>query len=347
MLRARVIEEKAGILEKERLDVSSLKSIEEQERTFDETLKHLIERITEESKFKVIYDEKRTAIEDEKSKATEALQTKQKEIEGHSKDVLVVKEALHKGEVNMAKYEVEKENIIREIWEKYELSIIEALKFKSDKHKDDMKEIRSIKRELKEIGDVNLGAIEEYDEVKERYDFLSEQREDLLQAQKSLKKVIRELEKVMKEQFIENFHIVRSHFIEIFAGLFSGGKADLVLTDIENVLESDVQILAQPPGKKLQDLSLMSGGEKAMTAVSLIFSIYLVKPSPFCLLDEVDAPLDDANVGRFNELLREMSNESQFILITHNKKTMELNDTLYGVTMQEPGISKAVSVQLH
>lgn len=180
----RVIEEKAGVLEKERLDVSSLKTIDEQERTFDETLKHLGERIAEESKFKVIYDEKRTAIEDEKSKATEALQIKQKEIEGHSKDVLVVKETLHKGEVNMAKYEVEKDNIIREIWEKYELSIIEALKFKSDQHKDDMKEIRSIKRELKEIGDVNLGAIEEYADVKERYDFLSEQKEDLLQAQK-------------------------------------------------------------------------------------------------------------------------------------------------------------------
>jgi chromosome segregation protein len=343
---SRVIEEKAGILEKERLDVSSLKSIEEQERTFDETLKHLIERITEESKFKVIYDEKRTAIEDEKSKATEALQTKQKEIEGHSKDVLVVKEALHKGEVNMAKYEVEKENIIREIWEKYELSIIEALKFKSDKHKDDMKEIRSIKRELKEIGDVNLGAIEEYDEVKERYDFLSEQREDLLQAQKSLKKVIRELEKVMKEQFIANFHIVRSHFIEIFAGLFSGGKADLVLTDIENVLESDVQILAQPPGKKLQDLSLMSGGEKALTAIALLFAILKTKPAPFCILDEIEAALDDVNVVRFADFLDEFTRKSQFVVITHRKGTMEIADCLYGVTMEEHGVSKVVSMQL-
>lgn len=343
---SRVIEEKAGILEKERLDVSSLKSIEEQERTFDETLKHLIERITEESKFKVIYDEKRTAIEDEKSKATEALQTKQKEIEGHSKDVLVVKEALHKGEVNMAKYEVEKENIIREIWEKYELSIIEALKFKSDQHKDDMKEIRSIKRELKEIGDVNLGAIEEYDEVKERYDFLSEQREDLLQAQKSLKKVIRELEKVMKEQFIENFHIVRSHFIEIFAGLFSGGKADLVLTDIENVLESDVQILAQPPGKKLQDLSLMSGGEKALTAIALLFAILKTKPAPFCILDEIEAALDDVNVVRFADFLDEFTRKSQFVVITHRKGTMEIADCLYGVTMEEHGVSKVVSMQL-
>lgn len=342
----RLVEEKATALEKERRDVAALKAVEDQERTLEETLKAIRHRIEEESQFKVAYDEKRLGIELEKEEASKALHEKQGLIEGHSKEVLTVKEALHKGEVNVAKYEVEKENIIKEIWDKYELSIIEALKFKTDNHKDDMKEVRSIKRQLKEIGEVNLGSITEYEEVKERYDFLSAQREDLLRAQRSLKKVIRELEKVMKTQFIENFHIVRSHFIEIFAGLFSGGKSDLVLVDEDNVLESDVQILAQPPGKKLQDLSLMSGGEKALTAIALLFAILKTKPAPFCILDEIEAALDDVNVVRFAEFLDHFTRKSQFVVITHRKGTMEIADVLYGVTMEEHGVSKVVSMQL-
>ena len=150
-----------------------------------------------------------------------------------------------------------------------------------------------------------------------------------------------------KFRFKEAFDEVNSKFTKVFPIIFGGGEARLEVVGDLNSTECGIDIVAKPPGKKMQSINLMSGGEKAMTAVSLIFSIFLVKPSPFCLLDEVDAPLDDANVGRFNELLREMSSESQFILITHNKKTMELNDTLYGVTMQEPGVSKAVSVQLH
>ena len=150
-----------------------------------------------------------------------------------------------------------------------------------------------------------------------------------------------------KLRFKEAYDEVNMRFQKVFPIIFGGGSATLKLIGSMDDPDCGIDIIAQPPGKKMQNINLMSGGEKAMTAVSLIFSIFLVKPSPFCLLDEVDAPLDDANVGRFNELLREMSSESQFILITHNKKTMELNDMLYGVTMQEPGISTAVSVQLH
>ncbi|MBN2899537.1 MAG: chromosome segregation protein SMC [Clostridia bacterium] len=343
---SRIVEEKAGILEKERLDVAELSAAEGQARTFDETMKHLVERIAEESLFKVAYDEKRLAIEAEKEQSAKALHDKQIQIQGHSKDVLTVKDTLHKGEVTVAKYEVEKESIIREIWEKYELSIIEALKLKSDQHKDDIKEIRNIKKMLKDIGDVNLGAIAEYEEVKTRYDFLSAQREDLQQAQRSLKKVIRELENVMKQQFVENFEVVRGHFMEIFSSLFTGGKADLILDDLDNVLESDVQILAQPPGKKLQDLSLMSGGEKALTAIALLFAILKTKPAPFCILDEIEAALDDVNVVRFADFLEHFTRKSQFVVITHRKGTMEIADVLYGVTMEEHGVSKVVSMQL-
>ena len=162
-----------------------------------------------------------------------------------------------------------------------------------------------------------------------------------------LQTAIQHIDEKSKERFKDAFSEVNERFSKVFPIIFGGGEARLeVIGDLDSI-ECGVDIVAKPPGKKMTSITLMSGGGKAMTAVSLIFSIFLVKPSPFCLLDEVDAPLDDANVGRFNELLREMSSESQFILITHNKKTMELNDTLYGVTMQEPGVSKAVSVQLH
>lgn len=215
-------------------------------------------------------------------------------------------------------------------------------------------EIRDYKEKLKEcrtefnrLGEINWQAIEDYDRQKLRYDFLKTQEEELKKSLADLQTAITHIDEKSRERFKEAFHEVNERFSKVFPIIFGGGSARLDMTGDVDSPEAGVDIIAQPPGKKMQSITLMSGGEKAMTAVSLIFSIFLVKPSPFCLLDEVDAPLDDANVGRFNELLREMSTETQFILITHNKKTMELNDTLYGVTMQEPGVSKAVSVQLH
>lgn len=201
--------------------------------------------------------------------------------------------------------------------------------------------------DLNRLGEINWQAIEDYDRQKLRYDFLKEQEGELKKSLEDLQIAIDHIDEKSKARFKEAFEEVNSRFTRVFPIIFGGGEARLEVTGDLDSIECGIEIIAKPPGKKMQNINLMSGGEKAMTAVSLIFSIFLVKPSPFCLLDEVDAPLDDANVGRFNELLREMSAESQFILITHNKKTMELNDTLYGVTMQEPGVSKAVSVQLH
>ncbi len=206
---------------------------------------------------------------------------------------------------------------------------------------------KQYRAELNRLGDINWQAVEDYERQKLRFDFLKEQEEELKKSLEDLQEAISHIDVKSRERFKAAFKEVSSRFEKVFPIIFGGGSAKLNLTGDIDDLDAGVDIIAQPPGKKMQNINLMSGGEKAMTAVSLIFSIFLVKPSPFCLLDEVDAPLDDANVGRFNELLREMSSESQFILITHNKKTMELNDTLYGVTMQEPGISKAVSVQLH
>jgi chromosome segregation protein len=210
--------------------------------------------------------------------------------------------------------------------------------------KEKFKEYRT---EFNRLGEINWQAIEDYDRQKLRHDFLRTQEEELKKSLTDLQTAITHIDEKSKERFKEAFTEVNERFSKVFPIIFGGGEARLEVTGDLDSIDAGVDIIAKPPGKKMQSITLMSGGEKAMTAVSLIFSIFLVKPSPFCLLDEVDAPLDDANVGRFNELLREMSSESQFILITHNKKTMELNDTLYGVTMQEPGVSKAVSVQLH
>jgi chromosome segregation protein len=213
--------------------------------------------------------------------------------------------------------------------------------------KDCEVKLRQYKAEFGKLGDINWQAIEDYERQKLRYDFLNVQEVELKKSLEDLTLAIEHIDHKSKERFKIAFEEVNERFQKVFPIIFGGGNAQLKVIGDLNDADCGVDIIAQPPGKKMQNINLMSGGEKAMTAVSLIFSIFLVKPSPFCLLDEVDAPLDDANVGRFNELLREMSKDSQFILITHNKKTMELNDMLYGVTMQEPGISKAVSVQLH
>ena len=208
-------------------------------------------------------------------------------------------------------------------------------------------EFKSCKDELASLGEINWQALKEHEKQQVRYNFLKEQETQLLTGLSDLEKAIGHIDEKSKERFVRAFEDVNERFQKVFPMVFGGGNARLVLKgDVEDEL-CGVEIIAQPPGKKMQNINLMSGGEKAMTAVILIFSIFLVRPSPFCLLDEVDAPLDDANVGRFNDILKEMSGASQFILVTHNKKTMELNNTLYGVTMQEPGVSKAVSVQLH
>lgn len=207
--------------------------------------------------------------------------------------------------------------------------------------------VQELREKLEKIGAVNLGAIEEYQELQTRFEFLDKQYQDLQQSLDTLHRALQKVNRTTKKRFQETFDRVNALFQEVFPKLFRGGRGELILTDPENILESGVEIVAQPPGKKLQSVSLLSGGEKALAAVSLIFSIFIIKPSPFCLLDEVDAPLDDANIDRFNEMVRSLTDRSQFILITHNKRTMEMADTLYGITMEQPGVSKIVSVQLN
>jgi chromosome segregation protein len=207
-------------------------------------------------------------------------------------------------------------------------------------------EIDGLRARLERIGEVNLAAITEFEELRGRYDFLVRQRDDLERAMADLRQTIMKLNRVCRVNFREAFEQVSGKFEEVFPRLFRGGRARLVLTDERDYLETGIEIVVQPPGKKLQSITPLSGGEKALTAVSLLFAIFLAKPTPFCVLDEVDAPLDDANIDRFNEMVREMSRESQFILITHNKRTMQSAEVLYGITMSDPGISKIVSVRM-
>ena len=202
------------------------------------------------------------------------------------------------------------------------------------------------KTRLDRVGEVNLVAVQEYKEVKQRHDTLEGQRSDLEESVRSIRNTIAQLNRTCRERFRETFDRVNALFQEGYPKLMGGGRARLVLTDEEDMLETGVDIEVQPPGKRLQNMALLSGGEMAMAAIALIFSLFQVKPSPFCLLDEVDAPLDEANGARFNNLLREMAKLSQFIVITHNKTTMECVDTLYGVTMPNPGCSQLVSVKL-
>jgi chromosome segregation protein len=207
-------------------------------------------------------------------------------------------------------------------------------------------EIEELRGRLDRMGEVNLAAIGEYEELTARFEFMSRQKEDLEKSIADLQQTIIKLNRVCRLRFKESFEEINEKFEAIFPRLFRGGKAKLLLTDESDYLETGVDIVVQPPGKRLQSITLLSGGEKALTAVSLLFAIFLTKPSPFCFLDEVDAPLDDANIDRFNDLIKEMSQFSQFVLVTHNKKTMQAAEMLYGITMAEPGVSKVVSVRM-
>jgi chromosome segregation protein len=209
------------------------------------------------------------------------------------------------------------------------------------------KQVEALQQRLDEMGPVNLVAIEEYEETEQRYQFLSKQHDDLVQAKTQLLEVISRINIQTRQMFTETFEKIRQNFRAMFTEVFGGGKADLVLVDENDVLESGIDIVARPPGKQLQTISLLSGGEQTMTAVSLLFSIYQVRPSPFCVLDELDAPLDESNINRFIRVLQRFLDHSQFIIITHNKRTIGMADVLYGVTMEEQGVSKIVSVKFH
>jgi chromosome segregation protein len=251
-------------------------------------------------------------------------------------------------EIAVNRMDVELDNLLRKLSEEYELGF-ELAKERYPVPEDIVaaqNEVRDLRRKITSLGDVNLGAIEEYKRVFERYHFLSEQENDLIEAKTKLHGIIREMDEEMSKRFRTTFEEIRKHFVVVFSRMFGGGRADLILSDPDHPLETGIDVVAQPPGKKLQNLQLLSGGERALTAIALLFAILHVKPVPFCVLDEVEAALDEANVARYAQYMREFSESTQFIVVTHRKGTMEEADVLYGVTMEEGGVSKLVSVRL-
>ena len=247
------------------------------------------------------------------------------------------------------KLEESGENFINYMWEEYELTHHEAMPLRDEQFGDRQelkRNISKVKEEIKQLGNVNMNAIEDYKEVSERYEFMNKQRNDLVEAEQLLQNIISELDDGMKKQFAEMFTKIQVEFDKAFKELFGGGKGTLELIEPENILETGVRIISQPPGKKLQNMMQLSGGEKALTAIALLFAIQNLKPSPFCLLDEIEAALDDSNVGRFATYLHKLTKNTQFIVITHRRGTMASADRLYGITMQEKGVSALVSVNL-
>jgi chromosome segregation protein len=272
----------------------------------------------------------------------------EEELRSRSRKVTQNRERLHQLEVSLAELKTRAEELHRRITRDYELDLKEVGRLEEPEFNSDIsaKKVIEVQDRLRRMGSVNLAALEEYDIQKERYEFLAKQRDDLLEAEETLKRTIQKIDRTARTRFMETFQLIRTNFHKTYASFFEGGEADLIMPDDEDPLEAPIEISARPRGKRLQSINLLSGGERALTAISLLFAIYLVKPSPYCILDEVDAPLDDANVGRFVRVIKEFSAKTQFLVVTHNKVTMEAADALHGVTMEEPGVSKLVSVKI-
>ena len=255
---------------------------------------------------------------------------------------------LKEAEIEVNRMDVKLDNLLNLLNETYNMTYEKATslyKLELDSESARSK-VGTLKKKLKDLGEVNLAAPSEYEKVSTRYEFLISQREDLVKAENTLLEIIKEMDSVMKNEFINTFNIINKNFTETFKELFKGGTAELKLTDESDLLETGIEIVASPPGKKLTSISLLSGGEKTFTAISLLFAILKSRPVPFCILDEVEAALDEVNVDSFGQYINGLKNKTQFILITHKKKTMEYVDLLYGITMQESGVSKLVSVKL-
>lgn len=288
-------------------------------------------------------------IRAERQKTENEIRSCQEEVKDTQEKKFALTQRADKIDVKREKLATEREAIITRMWEDYEITYSEAAQMCTDKEFDFKAasvRIRELKESIKNLGNINIDAIEEYKNVKERFDFLTEQTQDLEKAKKELDSVIEEMMGIMQTRFAEQFKIINANFSRVFAELFGGGVANLSLTEPDNVLESGIEIEAQPPGKKLQSLSLLSGGEKAFTAIALLFAILDVRPTPFCILDEIEAALDDVNVYRYADYLKRYSKKTQFIVVTHRRGTMEAANILYGVTMQERGISKLLSLNI-
>lgn len=326
------------------IEYDELIDLKKSEETEQDINKAIEEKRTEKELYTTHIQQKRA----ERSQQTQYIEDEDRELRQLNKQHHVMIQAIQQKEVKSNRLDVDLENRLSQLQTDYTITYEKArTTYKKIHNIDEVKaEVAEIKQAIKGLGAVNLGSIDEYKRISERYDFLTEQKDDLVEAKETLHNIIAEMDDVMRKRFGDTFLQIKQEFSVVFKELFGGGHAELKLTDPQNMLETGIEIIAQPPGKKLQHLGLLSGGEKALTAIALLFSILRVRPVPFCVLDEVEAALDEANVVRFAKYLRMHSEDTQFIVITHRKGTMEEADVLYGVTMQESGVSRLVSVQL-
>ena len=286
-------------------------------------------------------------LKNERIEKNKKLEAQEKEISDKFHVIEDLKAQIVKIDVKKTKLEEDINAIINKMWEEYELTPNNVPEVKKpDNVQKTQRQVNNLRTDIKELGSVNVDSIEEYKALKERYEFMSTQRFDLEETMAKLRKIISEMTTIMKQQFKEQFEIINKNFSEVFKELFGGGQASLSLADEENILECGIDITVQPPGKKLQNMMLLSGGEKAFTAIALLFAILKINPAPFCVLDEIEAALDDVNVFRYSDYLKKFSKDTQFLVITHRKGSMEAADTVYGVTMEENGISKLLSMKL-
>ena len=319
--------------------------------TDNETLRDSIEKTKKEiEQVKQDVQNSGTKIEklkQERIQKNEKLNQKEEEQAKQFDTIEGLKSQIVKMEVKKSKTEEDLNGIINTMWDEYELTPNNVENYKKpDNIANTQKKVKQLRQDIKDLGSVNIDSIEEYKNLKQRYDFMCEQRLDLENTMSKLRTMIQEMTTAMKEQFKTKFEIINKNFGEVFQELFGGGKAELTLADESNILECGIDITVQPPGKKLQNMMLLSGGEKAFTAIALLFAILKINPAPFCVLDEIEAALDDVNVYRFADYLKNYTDNTQFLVITHRKGTMEAADTVYGVTMEENGISKLLSMKL-
>ncbi len=331
----------------------SIKSLNETITNEQENIKNVLDSISKNSENKQNYQKVIDDLKNTKIECTEKQENLDEKINNSLKNQEKLKEEKSKIENRRIKYDIEIENLKNKMWDDYELTITGAKKILetyenneeiSDKELN--KKAEAVRKKIKDLGEVNVSAIEEYKELKQRYDFILSQKKDLEETKTKLENLINNMTSIMKQQFSKQFKIITENFNTTFKELFGGGKAELRLSDESNVLESGIEIEVQPPGKKLQSMMLLSGGERALTAIALLFAILKIKSPPFCILDEIEAALDDVNVARFADYIKKYSSNTQFIVITHRKGTMEVASSVYGVTMQEYGISKIVSMKL-
>jgi chromosome segregation protein len=330
--------------------VALIEELRENERVLEDDTKDYAERGKALSESKEEARKKVVEAENERQGLLDASDAIEKELKGVRERTREAQSGLHKIELELRHDEDQLRFFHERISTEYHVNLAEldAEHVGTDEHDTETREqlVKETRTKLERMGAVNLTAIDEYESLTERNDFLVGQEQDLTRAREALMNVIARIDATIKEMFLDTFNAVADNFRQYFRRLFNGGQARIYLVDENDPLECGIEIEARPPGKKPQTISLLSGGEQAMTAISLLFALFKAKPSPFCVLDEVDAPLDDANIGRFITLLDEFAADTQFIVITHNKQTMSRSGALYGVTQQERGVSQLVSVKI-